>query len=127
MAFSMQRRRGAGKTLRPRVPVFSAPLRFCVKKKVTTQTDLVKLEGPSVLFAWNSGKQRNITVMSRKKLRIPPFRNEGQEADWWDKNRSDVEADLRAGTRQGKMASLQAILEAHGKRPTAVPLLQKTE
>ena len=30
--------------------------------------------------------------MAKKKLVIPSFKNEGEEATWWDKHRATVEA-----------------------------------
>ncbi len=37
--------------------------------------------------------------MATKKLRIPTFRNEKEEAAWLDGHRSEVEADLREAMR----------------------------
>src|SRR5580693_4965049 len=40
--------------------------------------------------------KRNVAVMPRTKLVMPPFKSEGEEAAWWEKHRAAVEADLRA-------------------------------
>src|SRR2546430_10342498 len=38
--------------------------------------------------------------MLRKKLVIPSFRNEKEEAAWWQKHRAEVEGDLRLAMRE---------------------------
>jgi predicted DNA binding CopG/RHH family protein len=48
--------------------------------------------------------------MARKKLAIPSFRNEKEEAVWWEKHRAEVEADLRKALREGKTMSLKDAL-----------------
>ena len=48
--------------------------------------------------------------MPRKKLVVPAFKTEKEEARWWDKHRSEVEADLRAAMRQSKTMSLSSVL-----------------
>jgi predicted DNA binding CopG/RHH family protein len=53
--------------------------------------------------------------MPRKKLVIPSFKSEREEAVWWERHRSSVEADLRAAMREGTTLSLRDIL-AQGER-----------
>ncbi|MBI4906377.1 MAG: hypothetical protein HY820_22285 [Acidobacteria bacterium] len=48
--------------------------------------------------------------MKPKQLRIPSFRNEREEAAWWDKHREEVEAGLRHAIRSGKTTSLREVL-----------------
>jgi hypothetical protein len=47
--------------------------------------------------------------MPRKKLIIPSFKNEREEAAWWDKHRAMVEAELRVAIRKKQTASLKDI------------------
>ena len=55
--------------------------------------------------------------MSRKKLVIPSFKSEAEEAVWWEEHRAAVEADLRAAMRKGKTVSLNdALAHARQKR-----------
>jgi len=44
--------------------------------------------------------------MASKKLVIPVFETEAEEAAWWEKHRTLVEADLRAAMREGRTMSL---------------------
>ena len=53
--------------------------------------------------------------MPQRKLVIPSFQSEKQEAAWWDRHRAEVEADLRQAMREGKTISLKDVL-AHAKR-----------
>ena len=53
--------------------------------------------------------------MPRKKLFIPSFQNESQEAAWWERHRGEVEADLRLAMRERKTISLKDVL-AQAKR-----------
>jgi hypothetical protein len=48
--------------------------------------------------------------MPRKKLEIPAFKNEREEAEWWEKHRATVEADLRAARRGKKTQTIQDVL-----------------
>lgn len=48
--------------------------------------------------------------MFRKKLIIPTFKSEREEAAWWEKHRAAVEADLRAAMREGKTESPQDVM-----------------
>jgi predicted DNA binding CopG/RHH family protein len=49
--------------------------------------------------------------MARKKLVIPLFENENEEAAWWEKHRATVEADLRSALREGTTLSLRDVLD----------------
>jgi predicted DNA binding CopG/RHH family protein len=53
--------------------------------------------------------------MARKKLVVPSFKSEREEAAWWDQHRAEVEADLRIAMRTGKTMSLNDVL-AQAKR-----------
>ena len=53
--------------------------------------------------------------MARKKLVIPSSRSEKAEADWWEKHRAQVEANLREAIREGNTFSLKDVL-AQAKR-----------
>lgn len=53
--------------------------------------------------------------MSQKKLVIPSFQNEKEEAVWWEKHRIEVETDLRRAIRDDKTLTLNDVL-AHAKR-----------
>ena len=44
--------------------------------------------------------------MPSKKLVIPSFQNEGDEASWWAKNRAAVETELRGSMRAGRTIPL---------------------
>lgn len=48
--------------------------------------------------------------MAAKKLVVPAFRSEREEAQWWAAHRSQVEADLRAAMRKGKTVQLSDVL-----------------
>jgi hypothetical protein len=53
----------------------------------------------------------------KRKLVIPPFRNEMEEAAWWEKRRAEVEADLRLAMRERNTISLEDVLtQANTKR-----------
>jgi hypothetical protein len=55
--------------------------------------------------------------MSRKKLVIPSFKSEREEAAWWENHLAAVEADLRAAMRENKTLSLQDVMaQARQKR-----------
>jgi hypothetical protein len=58
--------------------------------------------------------------MTRKKLVIPSFKKEKEEAAWWDRQRAAVEAELRAAMREDKTLSLHDVMnEARkNKEPT---------
>jgi predicted DNA binding CopG/RHH family protein len=48
--------------------------------------------------------------MARKKLIVPRFKTEGEEAAWWWKHRAVAEGDFRAAVREGKTVSLQEVM-----------------
>ncbi len=53
--------------------------------------------------------------MPRKKLVIPAFKSEAEEAAWWEEHRAAVEAGLRAAIRERKTVSLNDVL-AHARQ-----------
>jgi predicted DNA binding CopG/RHH family protein len=54
--------------------------------------------------------------MPTKKLVIPPFSSEKEEAAWWQKHRAEVEAGLRAAMRRKRTVSLADILSGASKK-----------
>jgi predicted DNA binding CopG/RHH family protein len=64
---------------------------------------------------------RNID-MPRKKLVIPTFKSEGEEAAWWERHRSAVETDLRAAMREGKTLSLQNVMAQARQKKVLLPV-----
>lgn len=60
--------------------------------------------------------------MPRKKLVIPTFKSEAEEAAWWRKHRSAVETDLRAAMREGKTLSLQDALAQAKRKKELLPV-----
>jgi len=60
--------------------------------------------------------------MAGRKLVIPSFRNEGEEAAWWDKHRAAVEADLRAAMREGKTTSLADVMGQARRKKELLPV-----
>jgi hypothetical protein len=56
-----------------------------------------------------------------KKLVIPTFESEAEEAAWWERHRAAVETDLRYAMRERKAASLQdALAEAKRKKDLSI-------
>ena len=51
-----------------------------------------------------------------KKVVIPKFSSEAQEAAWWDRHRSEIEAEIRQRMRQTQSTSLRDLLQ--GARPS---------
>jgi len=51
-----------------------------------------------------------------KKVVIPKFSSEAQEAAWWDKHRSEIEAEIRQRMKQKQPLTLGNLL--HGARPS---------
>ena len=51
-----------------------------------------------------------LAARGRAKLLVPAFRTEREETAWWDKHRSEVEADIRAAIREKKSVSLLHLL-----------------
>jgi hypothetical protein len=47
---------------------------------------------------------------AKEKLVIPSFRNEKEEAAWWEKHRAEVEAEMRLGMRERNTPSLEEVL-----------------
>ncbi len=63
--------------------------------------------------------------MPARKLEIPSFGSERAETAWWDKNRSTVEASLRAAVRQRQSIEPKEVMTRGHKRkfvPIAVTL-----
>ncbi len=60
--------------------------------------------------------------MPRKKLVIPSFKREGDEAAWWDKHRAEVEADLRVAMRDSKTISLSDVLAQAKRKKNLLPV-----
>jgi len=51
-----------------------------------------------------------------KKVVIPKFSNEAQEAAWWDRHRSEIEAEIRQRMKQKQPPTLGNLLQ--GARPS---------
>jgi predicted DNA binding CopG/RHH family protein len=60
--------------------------------------------------------------MHLKKLVIPNFKNEAEEAVWWEKHRASVEADLRAAMRTGKTLSLGDVMAQARRKKELLPV-----
>jgi predicted DNA binding CopG/RHH family protein len=60
--------------------------------------------------------------MPEKKLVIPSFQTEKQEAAWWDKHRNHVEADLRRAMREHKTISLSDVLSQAQRKKELLPV-----
>jgi predicted DNA binding CopG/RHH family protein len=60
--------------------------------------------------------------MPRKKLVIPSFTSEREEAAWWEKHRATVEADLRAAMRGGKTVALHDVMARAGRKKELLPV-----
>ncbi len=60
--------------------------------------------------------------MANKRLVIPQFENESEEAGWWEANRSAVEEDLRTAMRAGKTVSLQDVMAGARSKKDLVPV-----
>ncbi len=54
--------------------------------------------------------------MPKRDLVIPTFRSEKEEAAWWDKHRTEVEAGLRQAMRKGTAKTLANMLAERKKR-----------
>lgn len=61
-------------------------------------------------------------VVPNKKLIVPSFKSEREEAAWWDKYRAEVEADLRLAMREIKTISLSAILSQAKRKKKLLPV-----
>jgi predicted DNA binding CopG/RHH family protein len=60
--------------------------------------------------------------MARKKLVVPIFKNDSEEAAWWEEHRAAVEADLRAALREKKTLSLQHVLTQARQKKELLPV-----
>jgi len=60
--------------------------------------------------------------MARKKLTIPTFKTEREEAVWWDKHRAEVEADLRVAMREAKTIPLSEVLSQSKRKKELLPV-----
>jgi predicted DNA binding CopG/RHH family protein len=60
--------------------------------------------------------------MARKKLVVPSFKSEREEAAWWDKHRAEVEADLRVAMRENKTMSLNDVLSQAKRQKELLPV-----
>lgn len=60
--------------------------------------------------------------MTRKKLVVPSFKNEREEAAWWQKNRAAVETDLRAAMRERKILSLHEVMAQARRKKELQPV-----
>ena len=58
-------------------------------------------------ISWKEDLNKSMPV---KKLVVPAFRDDKEEAAWWEKHRAEVEAGLRAAMRAGKTLSLKQVL-----------------
>jgi hypothetical protein len=56
-------------------------------------------------------------LICAKKMRVPKFKNEAEEAAWWEAHRPDTEAEIRRRMRL-KEVSLRAGLPARGEMRT---------
>ena len=81
-----------------------------------TGWDADKTKSPS------RGLSKGTSIMSAKKLTIPPFTSEKEEADWWYRNRRSVEASWRQADREGKTVSLAEVLERAKRKATLKPV-----
>jgi predicted DNA binding CopG/RHH family protein len=60
--------------------------------------------------------------MAKKSLLIPSFQSEAQEAQWWDRHRRDVEAQLRRHLRRGSTHTLAEVMEGLEKKESLRPV-----
>ena len=60
--------------------------------------------------------------MPLKKLSIPSFESEKQEAAWWERNRARVEADLRLAMREHRTISLKDVLAKAKRKKELLPV-----
>jgi hypothetical protein len=60
--------------------------------------------------------------MANKKLVIPSFGNEDDEAAWWENHRAAVESDLRVAMRSGVTLSLSDVMARGRSRKEIVPV-----
>jgi predicted DNA binding CopG/RHH family protein len=60
--------------------------------------------------------------MPRKKLIIPSFKTEREEAVWWEKHRATVEAELRTAMRERQTASLKDVMAQARRKRELLPV-----
>jgi len=60
--------------------------------------------------------------MPEKKLVVPSFQNEKQEAAWWDKHRTEAEADLRRAMRERRTVSVKQVLSQSRRKKELLPV-----
>ena len=60
--------------------------------------------------------------MGKKRLVIPSFKSEADEARWWDSHRRTVEAELRRRLKQGTTYTLDELMERLKKRESLKPV-----
>jgi len=60
--------------------------------------------------------------MPRKKLVVPTFKSEREEAAWWDTHRAEVQADLRLAMRESKTISLSDVLAQASRKKELLPV-----
>lgn len=60
--------------------------------------------------------------MAGKKLTVPSFKSEKEEAAWWEKHRGEVEADLRAALRSRKTVSLSEVIASARMKNKLLPV-----
>jgi predicted DNA binding CopG/RHH family protein len=60
--------------------------------------------------------------MPRKKLPIPSFKSEAEEAAWWEKHRAAVEVELRTAMRDGQTISLKDVLTQATRKKELLPV-----
>lgn len=56
------------------------------------------------------------------KLKMPKFKSEAEEADWWYANRKQVERELRALEKSGKGKNSMQALEEHRDQTQAISI-----
>ena len=64
---------------------------------------------------------------TKQERKIPRFRSEAEEADWWFKNRAKLDQDFTKAAKKGKLtrlnaAALRAILSASKTRVVSIRL-----
>ena len=60
--------------------------------------------------------------MARKKLVMPSFQSESEEADWWYRNRRNLDAEMIQAMREGKTISLAEVVEHAKRKATLKPV-----
>jgi predicted DNA binding CopG/RHH family protein len=61
--------------------------------------------------------------LPREKIKVPSFSTERAEAVWWEKNRTAVEADLRAALHHSSRAPAQEVItKGHKRKLVSAPV-----